>query len=82
MPDLANIPWVIVLIGLELPAGLALVDCWNRPPDHFEAGEPDKQAWKRWLIVAVLTVPILVGFLIVTAYYHVVVRRNSPASRG
>jgi hypothetical protein len=31
--------------------------------------------------VAVLTVPILLGFGIVLGYYYAVVRRNSPASR-
>lgn len=80
MPDLANIPWVLVLVGLELPAVLALVDCTNRPPHHFEGGEPDKRSWQRWLLVAAATVPLLVGFLVVAGYYNTVVRRNSPAA--
>jgi hypothetical protein len=80
MPDFADVPWLIVLIGLELPAVLALVDCTNRPAHHFEGGESDKRGWQRWLLVAVLTVPLLVGFLIIAGYYHVVVRRSSPAA--
>lgn len=80
--DLANIPWPIVLLGLEFPAVLALVDCSMRPDHHFAGGPEDKRAWRRWMVVAVLTVPLLVGFLLLIAYYHVVVRRNSPFSGG
>jgi len=31
------------------------------------------------LIVAVLTVPILIGYGILIGYYYAVVRRNSPS---
>lgn len=79
--DFTDIPWPVVLLGLEFPAVLALVDCANRPDDHFAGGADDKRAWVRWLVVAVLTVPVLVGFLVVAAYYHVVVRRQSPTGR-
>jgi hypothetical protein len=79
--DFTEIPWYIVLVGLEFPAVLALVDCANRPEEHFAGGADDKKAWVRWLIVAVLTVPILVGFLILVAYYQVVIRRQSPTGR-
>jgi hypothetical protein len=77
-----NIPWPILLLGLELPAVLALLDCVNRPPNHFEGGEDDRRSWRGWLIVAVVTVPVLVGYLILVGYYYTVVRRNSPASRS
>ena len=80
--DFSDIPWPIVLLGLEFPAVLALVDCSFRPEHHFAGGPDDKRAWQRWLIVAVVTVPILVGFLLLVGYYHVVIRRNSPFSRG
>ena len=80
--DFSDIPWPIVLLGLELPALLALADCFGRPPEHFEGGAEDRQGWIRWLVVAVLTVPILVGFLLVVGYYHVVIRRNSPFDRS
>jgi hypothetical protein len=80
--DFSDVPWWIVLLGLELPAVLALVDCIGRPVDHFAGGAEDRQAWIRWLVVAVVTVPILVGFLLLIGYYHVVIRRNSPFSRG
>jgi hypothetical protein len=79
---LGDIPWWIVLLGMELPPVLALVDCTGRPPEHFAGGAEDRSSWQKWLVVAVLTVPILIGFLIVVGYYHVVVRRNSPYSRG
>lgn len=79
--DFSDIPWPILLLGLELPAVLALVDCIGRPEHHFVGGAEDRKAWIRWLVVAVATVPILVGFLLLIAYYHVVIRRNSPFDR-
>ena len=79
--DFTDIPWPMVLIGLEFPAVLALVDCWFRPEDHFAGGAEGQRGWKRWLIVAVVTVPLLVGFLLVIAYYQSVVRRQSPTGR-
>ncbi len=75
-------PLPILLLLLEFPVVMALLDCRNRPADHFAEGEADRKAWTRWLIVAVLTVPILIGFGIVLGYYYAVVRRNSPASRS
>ena len=79
---LANIPWPLILLGLEFPALMALLDCWFRPPDQFLGGTADQRAWKGWLIVAVLTVPILLGYGIVIGYYYAVVRRNSPSNPG
>lgn len=73
--------WLLLLLGLELPALISLVDCINRPDDSFEGGAPDRQAWIRWLIVAVLTVPILVGYGIVLGYYFTVVKRSAPGRR-
>jgi hypothetical protein len=75
-------PLPILIVLLEFPVVMALIDCWNRPEDHFAEGEADRKAWIRWLIVAVITVPILIGFGIVLGYYYSVVRRNSPASRS
>ena len=34
----------------------------------------------RWLIVAIVLVPVLLGYGILLAYYHVVIRRNMPGS--
>lgn len=79
--DLTDIPWWIVLVGLEFPAVLALVDCWNRPPEHFDGGEDGRRAWRRWLVVAVLAVPVLLGYLLLVGYYQSVVRRQSPTGR-
>lgn len=75
-------PWWLVLMGIEFPVMMALLDCWQRPPEHFLEGAEDREAWLRWLIVAVLTVPVLLGFGILLGYYFSVVRRNSPASRS
>jgi hypothetical protein len=75
-------PWPVVLAMLEFPVVMALLDCWQRPEEHFAGGAPDRKAWIRWLLVAAVTVPILLGFGIVLGYYYAVVRRNSPASGG
>ena len=75
-------PLPVLLVLMEFPVIMALLDCWQRPPDHFADGEDDRKAWMRWLVVAVITVPILLGYGIVLGYYYAVVRRNSPASRS
>ena len=74
-------PWPLVLLGLEFPVVLALLDCWQRSPDHFTEGADDRRAWLRWLWVAVITAPVLLGFGILLGYYYSVVRRNAPARR-
>lgn len=74
-------PWWLVLLGLEFPVAMSLLDCAQRPPDHFLEGAEDRVAWLRWLAVAVVTVPILLGYGIVLGYYFSVVRRNSPTGR-
>lgn len=74
-------PLWLVVIGLEFPVIMALLDCWQRPPEHFLQGAEDRVAWLRWLAVAVITVPVLLGYGIVLGYYFAVVRRNSPAAR-
>jgi hypothetical protein len=75
-----DLPLWLVLLGLEFPVIMALLDCWNRPADHFAGGAADRRAWLRWLAVAVVAVVVLVGYGIVLGYYHTVVRRGSPAS--
>jgi hypothetical protein len=65
---------------LEFPVVMALLDCSQRPADHFAEGPEDRVAWLRWLVVAVLTVPVLLGYGIVLGYYFAVVRRSSPTS--
>ncbi len=74
-------PWPLLVLMLEFPVIMALLDCWQRPEDHFTDGAEDRTAWLRWLAVAVVTVPVLLGYGIVLGYYYAVVRRNSPASR-
>jgi hypothetical protein len=72
--------WVLLALGLEFPAVMALIDCYNRPGEHFNEGERDKRSWIRWLWVAVVTVPILLGYGILLGYHESVVKRNRAAS--
>lgn len=74
-------PLPLLILGLEFPVIMALLDCWQRPVEHFAQGADDRRAWLRWLLVAVVTIPVLVGYGIVLGYYYAVVRRNSPHSR-
>ena len=78
----ADVPWPLILLGLEFPAMMAMLDCWFRPIDHFLGGADDQKAWKGWLAIGILTVPILLGYGIVIGYYFAVVRRNSPSGHG
>lgn len=73
-------PWPLLVLMLEFPVLMAVLDCWQRPADHFAGGLEDRRAWLRWLGVAVATVPVLLGYGIVLGYYYAVVRRNSPTS--
>lgn len=77
-----DVPLPLLLLALEFPVVMALLDCWNRPAEHFAEGADDRRAWVRWLVVAVVTVPVLLGYGILIGYYYAVVRRNSPAGRG
>lgn len=72
--------WLLLLFGLELPALLAFLDAWNREAHEFEGDEDDRRAWVRWLAIAMLTAPLLVGYGIVLAYYHAVIKRNAPTT--
>jgi hypothetical protein len=70
--------WLILVLGLEFPVALALLDCVNRSEEHFEGGADDRQAWVRWLAMAVVLAPVLLGYGIVLAYFYAVVKRNAP----
>ena len=70
--------WLILVLGLEFPVGLALLDCVIRRVDHFEGGPEDRRAWVKWLVVAVVLAPVLFGYGIVLAYFYAVVKRNAP----
>ena len=70
--------WLILVLGLEFPVVLALLDCAGRGEDHFDGGAEDRQAWLRWLAIAVVVAPLLVGYGIVLAYFYAVVKRNAP----
>jgi hypothetical protein len=71
--------WFVLLVGLDIPAVLALLDCVNRSPDQFEGGAGDRAGWLRWLIIALPLSWVLIGYGIVLGYYYAVVRRNTPA---
>jgi nitrate reductase NapE component len=73
-------PLWLVILGLELPAIVAMLDCLQRPADHFEGGAEDRKDWIRWLVVAIVLVPVLLGYGILLGYYYVVIRRNTPGS--
>ena len=70
--------WIILLIGLELPATMAFLDCLNRSEEAFADGAADRAGWLRWLVVALFTSVIGVGYGIVLGYYWAVVNRNTP----
>ncbi len=55
-----------------------MLDCLQRPADHFEGGAEDRRSWIRWLVVAIVLVPVLLGYGILLGYYYVVIRRNMP----
>jgi hypothetical protein len=73
---------VLLILALETPALLALLDCINRGGGDFAEGDEDRKAWIKWLIVGVLTAWILVGNGIVLGYYYAVIRRNTPMRPG
>ncbi|HVM10417.1 MAG TPA: hypothetical protein VM345_18300 [Acidimicrobiales bacterium] len=72
--------WLVLLFGLELPVLLAFLDAWNRSAHQFPGGKADRDAWVRWLAIAMLTAPLLIGYGIVTGYYHAVIKRNAPTT--
>ena len=73
--------WAVIVIGLVFPGAFSLLDCWNRSPDDFVSGAPDRRAWLRWLGIAVPLCLVGVGYGIVLGYYYGVVRRNSGLGR-
>ena len=76
--------YVVLVLGMEFPATVALIDCINRSPDDFEGGADDRGGWIRWLAVSLLLCPVLIGYGIVLGYYWAVVKRTNPmaASHG
>lgn len=73
-------PLWLFIVAIEFPAVMGFLDCIQRPDDHFAGGAEDKAAWTKWLIVCLLTVPILLGYGILLGYYFVVIRRNAPGT--
>lgn len=75
-----NTPLWLLFLGLEFPAIIAILDCVQRPAEHFAEGAEDKRVWTRWLVVAIVTVPVFVGYGILLGYYYSVIRRNMPGT--
>jgi len=71
-----------VLVALEFPAVVALLDCYHRKPGEFAGGEADRRSWIRWLWGAVATAWLLVGNAVLLGYYWSVVKRQTPLGRG
>lgn len=71
-----------VLVALEFPAVVALLDCYHRRPAEFAGGADDRASWLRWLWVAVATAWLLVGNVVLLGYYWAVVKRETPLGRG
>ena len=71
---------VLALLALEVPAILALLDCYNREPEHFAGGAEDRRSWLKWLLVGVATAWLLVGNGIVLGYYYAVIKRSTPTA--
>jgi hypothetical protein len=72
------VTYVVLAFGLDFPAAVALLDCYNREPHEFEGGADDRGGWLRWLAISLLLCPILVGYGIVLGYYWAVVKRSGP----
>ncbi|HVE93855.1 MAG TPA: hypothetical protein VNB24_02965 [Acidimicrobiales bacterium] len=72
----------ILIGGMVFPGVVALLDCYNRSPEEFAGGGPDRAAWLRWLGVAILTSPIGVGYGILLGYHWNVVRRSTTLVPG
>ncbi|HLF99382.1 MAG TPA: hypothetical protein VI916_02850 [Acidimicrobiia bacterium] len=72
----------LVILALEFPAIMALIDCYHRRPVEFAGGEPDRRSWIRWLWVAIGTCWLLVGNAIILGYYWAVVKRQTPLGRA
>lgn len=68
--------YVVLALGLEFPALVALTDAFTRHPAAFEGGAEDRTAWIRWLLISLALCPVLIGYGIVLGYYSNVVKRT------
>jgi hypothetical protein len=68
---------VLLFLVLDSVAIFTLLDCYTRDEEQFAGGADDKQAWTRWLWIAVATAWFGVGYGIVLGYYWAVVKRNT-----
>ena len=70
--------WVVLVLGMEFPTVVALLDCANRDAEDFAGGADDRSSWLKWLAISLLLCPILIGYGILLGYYWGVVKRTSP----
>ena len=71
--------WVLLILGMEFPGIVALLDCYQRSPDRFAGGARDRSAWFKWLVVALFLAPIGVGYGILLGYHWNVIKRQTYA---
>jgi len=69
--------WALLITGMAFPGVVALADCYQRDPEHFPGGARDRSAWLKWLVVALITAPIGVGYGILLGYHWNIVKRHS-----
>jgi hypothetical protein len=72
----------ILIFGMLFPGIVALTDCYQRSPHRFAGGERDRAAWLKWLVVALFTAPIGVGYGILLGYHWNVIKRHSSMADG
>ena len=72
--------WLLLIAGMEFPGIVAVTDCYQRSPDRFAGGAPDRAAWMKWLIVALFTAPIGVGYGILLGYHWNVIKRSTSTA--
>jgi hypothetical protein len=74
--------WVILAFGMMFPGLVALADCYQRAPQRFAGGAADRSAWLKWLVVALFTAPIGVGYGILLGYHWNVIKRSASMAPG
>ncbi len=70
-------PWIIVLLVLEIPVAIALVDWSRRSPEAFLGGAAGKAKWRRRLLLGLATGWLGVGNAVVIWYVMMVVRAKT-----
>ncbi len=69
--------WVILLLALEIPVGIAFIDWARRSPEAFLGGDAGKAKWRRRLLLGLATGWLGVGNAVVVWYVMLVVRADT-----